>query len=280
MGLRRVTTAVSNVNYSQHLNTHMAENKGFKPSAKRLREARQRGQVLKSPLVSQVAGFTFAGALLLGGCGSAWVRLQMLIEYCLAYGYRWPEEVLRQGLGLTIEVGGSCLACAGLGGLLGECLQVGVRFEWQAVQLRFEKASLVGGLKRIFQRITCLWIYALKIVLLAALGLCFCLKEIPDIVAVVPLSVEKGAGLLLCAVRQVFFGASAILCVGAGVEYLIRRRQFMRELSMSLDEVRREHKEEEGDPHIRALRRSLHESLALQDIVSRVRKSKVIVVNR
>ena len=64
------------------------------------------------------------------------------------------------------------------------------------------------------------------------------------------------------------------------VDLLVQRKQFNRELSMSVDEVRREERETEGDPRHRAARRSIYEAQIMQDIVSRVRRSKVILVEK
>jgi type III secretion protein U len=49
---------------------------------------------------------------------------------------------------------------------------------------------------------------------------------------------------------------------------------------MSLDEARRELKDDEGDPMLRSQRKAMHESLLMQDMVQRVRRSKVLVVER
>jgi len=75
----------------------------------------------------------------------------------------------------------------------------------------------------------------------------------------------------------VYIGAAVLLVFGA-IDFLLQRRKFYRELSMSLDDLRREHKDEEGDPHIRSARKHMHQTLSNEDITARVRRSKVIVV--
>ena len=49
---------------------------------------------------------------------------------------------------------------------------------------------------------------------------------------------------------------------------------------MSLEELREEYKQEEGDPYVRAARRHEHQMLALGELEKRVRNAKVIVVRR
>jgi len=53
----------------------------------------------------------------------------------------------------------------------------------------------------------------------------------------------------------------------------------MKEMMMSRDEVIREYKEAEGDPHVKHSRRQLHEELLSQSMIQNVPKASVIVVN-
>lgn len=48
---------------------------------------------------------------------------------------------------------------------------------------------------------------------------------------------------------------------------------------MSKYEVKKEHKEEQGDPHIRHSRRHMHQQLQAQSMVHNVPKADVVVVN-
>lgn len=54
----------------------------------------------------------------------------------------------------------------------------------------------------------------------------------------------------------------------------------MKEHRMTLEEVKEEFKESEGDPHLRAARRHEHQALAMAEIEKRVRNSKVLVIRR
>jgi type III secretory pathway component EscU len=47
---------------------------------------------------------------------------------------------------------------------------------------------------------------------------------------------------------------------------------------MSLDELKREHREDCGDPQTKAQRQALHRSMSYEEIVRRTRRSKVIIV--
>ncbi|CAN5468275.1 flagellar biosynthesis protein FlhB [soil metagenome] len=68
------------------------------------------------------------------------------------------------------------------------------------------------------------------------------------------------------------------LALGA-VDLFVTRRQWMSKLKMSKDEIKREHKESEGDPQIKQAReRANHEMLA-SAAVANVKNATVVVVN-
>jgi type III secretion protein U len=64
-----------------------------------------------------------------------------------------------------------------------------------------------------------------------------------------------------------------------GLDLLLARRRHRRALRMSREEVRREHREQEGDPRHRAHRRAAHRRLVLAGRARGVKSASVVVVN-
>src|SRR5690606_18705192 len=58
-----------------------------------------------------------------------------------------------------------------------------------------------------------------------------------------------------------------------------QRHQHLKTLKMSKDEVKREYKESEGDPHIKSKRKYLHQEMLQQGAVQSTRKASVVVTN-
>lgn len=58
-----------------------------------------------------------------------------------------------------------------------------------------------------------------------------------------------------------------------------QRWNYLRHNRMSKDEVRREHKETEGDPHMRAKRRQLQHESSMQHMMDNVRKANVVIAH-
>jgi type III secretion protein U len=72
--------------------------------------------------------------------------------------------------------------------------------------------------------------------------------------------------------------ALAILAFGI-IDLLVVRHRHLRSLRMTRDEVKREHKEAEGDPAHRGERQRLHRELAEQRMLDDVRRADFVVVN-
>ncbi len=73
---------------------------------------------------------------------------------------------------------------------------------------------------------------------------------------------------------------AALVGLGLGlVDLLVVRTAWMRRLRMSKDEVRREHKDSEGDPQLKAARERAYHDMMAQATIASVRTATVVVVN-
>ena len=65
----------------------------------------------------------------------------------------------------------------------------------------------------------------------------------------------------------------------AVVDVVITRRSWRKKLMMSKDEVKREHKESEGDPQLKAARERAHHEMLASATVGNVKTASVVIVN-
>ncbi len=72
--------------------------------------------------------------------------------------------------------------------------------------------------------------------------------------------------------------AFAVGAVFAVADYALARRRWLRGLRMSFEELKRDAKENDGDPHARARRKSAHRTIA-RGTVGRTREASFVVVN-
>jgi flagellar biosynthesis protein FlhB len=78
---------------------------------------------------------------------------------------------------------------------------------------------------------------------------------------------------------RVALGALFALAAIAAVDYLVARRRMTRRMMMSSDEIKREVREQEGDPHVRGRRRRRMRELASRRLSAQVKKADVVLVN-
>jgi flagellar biosynthesis protein FlhB len=70
-----------------------------------------------------------------------------------------------------------------------------------------------------------------------------------------------------------------LLLFGVGA-YFVARRRFFKDLSMSMEELRQELRDDNGDPHMKSHRKADAQALSLADLERRVKRSKVVIVQR
>ena len=79
--------------------------------------------------------------------------------------------------------------------------------------------------------------------------------------------------------KDLTLNVAGVFCVIALLDYLFQRWQYNKQHMMSKDEVKKEYKEMEGDPHIKSKRKQLHQEMISQNSLGNVRKAKVLVTN-
>ncbi|HEY3805501.1 MAG TPA: EscU/YscU/HrcU family type III secretion system export apparatus switch protein [Kofleriaceae bacterium] len=70
----------------------------------------------------------------------------------------------------------------------------------------------------------------------------------------------------------------ALLALGA-VDFILARRKIQSQMKMTTEEVKREHKESDGDPHIKGKRRQKMKQMARRRMQAAVKSADVVVVN-
>jgi flagellar biosynthesis protein FlhB len=174
--------------------------------------------------------------------------------------------------GALLSVGAAALA-----GALGNILQNGGFFVLP-VTLKLERLSPIEGIKRILSRET------LAHSLRAAFAFTCATAAMGPFVAWGASASLRAPGLsevaaaTWIAVRQLAAAACAVGFCFAIAEYGAARSAWLRKLRMSVDERKREAKEEEGDAVARGRRRSLHRAL-LRGGMRRLKDAAFVVAN-
>ncbi len=257
------------------------------PTQRRLDQARERGQVPSSREISSL--FLFAAGLLVFGVGSRYgvAPLEQLLRTPFeAVRDVGPEQsplssaighALRAGLLLVMVPVGAMTVAA----VLASAVQNAIVWNGKAFAPKLERISLARGLSRIFS-LKGLAELIKSIAKIAFAGLAAAVVLVPEMgrletVPELPL-ISSMAYLATLSLRLLLAMTIAVMIIAAA-DYAWQRASYMREMRMTRQELKDEHKETEGDPMIRQRLRALRMERARRRMMAEVPQSTVVITN-
>lgn len=255
------------------------------PTAKKLREAREQGNVARSKdftqtvLILALFGYLVANAQ---SIVQSFGQIILLPTSLTPMSFEAATQALFEGLlRASIELLAPFLLIALAVGILGETLQVGVMFAFKAIMPSGKKLDVAANAKNMFGAKS--WVELLKSVLkIGIVGTVVWMLLAHEIGGLLTLSragvvgVGVAIGVLMAAL---FKQVGLAYLVISGFDFIYQRLQHRKGLMMSRDEVHREYKEMEGDPHIKHKRRHLHQEMLAEGAVHAARNATVVVTN-
>lgn len=251
----------------------MSDDRRYDPTPSRRERARRDGDVAVSRELVGIAAFGGALAatgLILApvGAGAA-AALALAVARMPAPGYGACATIVSLALG-------PALAAAAAGTLTTFVQSGGLRV--RAPKIAFGPLAPHRGFARIFGGEAA--IGGLRATL--AFGT-VCAAVTPVVASVVGALGSSGAlAAIAGAAKGAAFGAAFAACAVGAIfalgDYALARRRWLRGLRMTFEELRRELREQDGDPHAKQRRRQLHRSFARGGI-ARTREASFIVVN-
>ncbi|BDG04358.1 EscU/YscU/HrcU family type III secretion system export apparatus switch protein [Anaeromyxobacter oryzae] len=258
----------------------MSGNRTEEPTPRRLREARRRGDVGGSRELTGAAALA-GGLLALAAAGPAIAsglaaRLRGALAGAVSGGAD-PGAALRDAalavLALSLPACAGALAAATLAG----GLQSGWNLSLEALRPRLDRIDPARGLRRLFSgaQLAAAGLGVVKAAALGAVAWSWARTAWPSLAALPRLDAP-----VLWRILPLLGGLGARLAAAAALlglaDLALARRRHRRGLRMTREEVRREHRDDEGDPTHRAERRRRHRALLDAGPVSR---ATVVVVN-
>jgi flagellar biosynthesis protein FlhB len=256
---------------------------------KRLRKARSEGDSGASAFGAQAVAFVVAVALVPGAVRALATRAGEELRAAIASAGTGGSagvgaSVVRfdaAHLGTTvIALSFPLLVATAVTGGVALLVQTGGVVASQRLAPKLDRLNPVAGLRSIFST-TRLFAVARALVAGAIVGW-LGWKGLRD--HAVDLARCSGraswAGVVISDVAGALAWRAALVGLALGlVDVLVTRRAWLRRLRMSKDEVRREYKESEGDPQLKAARERAYHELLAQVTIANVRTASVVVVN-
>lgn len=263
------------------------EQKTEDPTAKKLDEARKKGQVAVSRELNNWIMLTAATILIGTMAPSFMARLSEILKIYIEQSYALPQA---PG-GFSVVLGATYLKVLGImavplialmvAAFIGPFAQVGPLYSAESIKPELSKVSIIKGLGRLFSRKSLVEFLKglLKFVVIGGTGYIVLRPYYDGIEHLVGMPIPLMLGEMMGLTMKMLIGMLSVLMVLAIIDVVWQRMEHMKQMRMSRQEIRDEHKQSEGDPHIKARLRQLRAEKARQRMMTAVPNADVIITN-
>jgi type III secretion protein U len=261
----------------------MAE-KSHQPTARRLREARRKGEVARSADVITAVQFIALLALLIGALPIGLRIIHSLLDAAArVVSARDPLSQMGPLIGAAVRaLAMMVLTLSGLvaiSAIVAGLAQVGGMLAWGRLVPELSRLNPAAGLKRMFslRNLVDLAKTIVKTLCLTAITFAVIHGSLGAAIEVgftSPARIMETTGKLLA---MLFAWAALVYAVLAAIDYVHQRWEFMRTQKMTTEEVRREYKDTEGDPHVASRRTQLAREAQFASMQDVLRAASVVV---
>ncbi len=264
-----------------------AEDRNLPASEKRLKDAREDGRVARS---KELASFLVLGAAL-GGLISFGPALFNDSLDLMSHGLRFDraavtgEAVMGQRLmaftGAAFIAAIPMLALLTLAAVVAPMALSGWNFTWKPVMPNFGKMNPIAGISRMLDKHGLIEMgkAILIVIVLAVVAAVTLIKGRENFaqLASVPLNVamQQTGSMLIVALASLL----GVIALAAAIDVPAQLWRHHSALKMTLEEAKREAKESDGDPHLKAKIRAQHREIAKRRMMEAIPTADVIVTN-
>jgi flagellar biosynthetic protein FlhB len=258
------------------------------PTSKRLGEARDKGQIPKSRDLTAVC------VLLTGGVAIYSSRNLLLENFERILKLAWskesfcdPTRLTAPGFFLSIIVPGllmlaPVIVTVVVTAVVANLVQMkGFVFSFKALSMSLGNISPLNGFRRMFSLRSLIEliksIFKMAIVSYAVYSVLW-----PGRIALAELAGRGPSDVLALTgtlALNLLFRVAAVMVFLSVLDYRYQKWQTTKDLKMTRQEIKEEHKQSEGNPQIKSRIRSIQRALARQRMLSRIPKASVIITN-
>jgi len=261
--------------------------KTFAPTAKRLKDAAEKGDVLRSKDLAVATTMLLAAAFL--RTGGPWI-LDGLTRV-MRNGFVWdraaiedfnPSRMAATALWLTAP---PVLVLGLMMGALAVITQLGPspggRFMMSNVAPKFSRLNPLSGFKRMFGANG--WIEAgkglLKLLLLGSIAWYWAGSRIEPMLELGAVGLAGQLNFAWESLTSLLFQLSGGLVIIALFDFPVQWIRRMRRLRMSLEEIKEENKQQEGSPEAKGAQKKRQRQIAMGAIATSMAKAQFVITN-
>ena len=257
------------------------------PTQKRLDEALERGDVVKSHEINTwfvIAGGTLVLSMFSGSIGSGVMEplRNLIAKSWMIHADGAGLLSLAQSLGyVVIAALGVPFLMMALAAIAGNMVQHRLVWSAEALTPHFSKISPAAGFKRVFgkQAAANFAKGLFKVIALGAVMTMILWPERHRLENMVRLDPEMILSATVALTLRLLGAVVAMLAVVALADYLFQYRQWFERQKMSLQEMKDEFKQAEGDPHVKGRIKQLRQARMKKRMMSAVPRASVVITN-
>ncbi len=254
----------------------------------RREDFRNRGQVAQTRELSSV--FLLFATVLIIGLMSRFFFGQIVELFNAAYGDDLVNTI-RAGEGFghimmfsLVKMSYLMLPVMGIFfviGLASNVVQVGFLYNEEALKLSWERLDPVSGLKKMFsfRAITEGAKACLKVTLILFISYLLIKGHLRQLPFLMNYSIPQIFNFLGSLMIRLLSGVGFFMLVLAAADYFYQRWDLEKQMKMTKQEIKEEHKSREGDPMIRARIKRIQREMAGKRMMEEVPKADVIITN-
>ncbi len=256
------------------------------PTAKRMSDARQKGNIPKSQEINTVfvllAGFWTLNIL----GASIYKEICAFMTHILSQPVDTvnTETVMRIFISMVVVLVKTAFPIMGvimLMGLIINFLQVGINFTTEPLGFKLENLNPINGFGRIFSKRSLVELVKslFKILIIGSFIYTYLKDEIAQMPYMLYIDLTASLPRIASIVFNLAFKVCGVIFVMAVLDFAYQKWEHYTNLKMSKDEVKEEFKQMEGDPQIKSKIKQKQRQMAMQRMMREVPKADVIITN-
>ncbi len=262
-------------------------------TAKKLRDARKKGQVAKS---KEVANGTCLLALFLmmkiwvGNTGNSLMQMFPTIynripEFSKNYDGEIPFKSILYALQLSaiqiVLIAAPFLLVGFILSFVSDLFQVKWRPTGEPLKPKFNKLNPVNGFKRFFSLNSLVELLKslLKIGLIAFVSYSYLQDKWKNLYIFYDISLKQSIGLIGEMIADLGIRISAVYMLIVAGDFIFQKWKFKEDMKMSKQEIKDEYKQDEGDPQIKGKIRQKMREASMRRMMQNIPQADVIITN-
>ncbi len=255
------------------------------PTPKKIREAREKGEVAKSRDFTQTVLVIALFGYIVAQGREITVSFEQLVVTPLAFisadfGFAIStvvQDLIKQAFSITLPFVGIVLGL----GIFIEALQTGMLISFKALMPSAKKLNFIENAKNIFSKNNLVEFLksTAKILIVSYIVYVFIHGSIPALMRAPYYDIYDIGTIFSQMLKGIIVYVGFCYVVISLADFAWQRYSYTKKLMMSKDEVKQEYKTMEGDPHIKSHRKQLHQQMLQEDAVAKTRSASVVVTN-